>query len=203
LFSRKTNSVTINDEDTTIAQSKRQYNFREYFMVATRRITTAIALSLVALTTSFKAVSQPNSFAQTILTVHNQYRSDVNVPDLTWSDSLAQDAQQWADELAERGGDLQHSENRNGQGENLWAGTAEAFSYEDMVEGWGSEKEYFMYGTFPDVSTTGEWSDVGHYTQMIWVDTTEVGCAIASGGGNDVLVCRYSPAGNYLGQSVY
>jgi uncharacterized protein YkwD len=172
-------------------------------MVLTRRVIAAIALGLATVTTSFNASAQPNSFTQTVLSVHNQYRSEVNVPDLTWSEALAQDAQQWADELAERGGDLQHSDDRNGQGENLWAGTAGAYSYEEMVEGWGSEKEYFVYGTFPEVSTTGNWSDVGHYTQMIWGNTTEVGCAIASGGGNDVLVCRYNPAGNYLRQSVY
>ena len=141
--------------------------------------------------------------AQTLLNQHNQYRTEVNVPLLVWSDALASDAQQWANTLADQGGNLQHSENRNGQGENLWAGTAGAFSYEQMIDGWGEEQQYFRSGTFPHVSSTGNWADVGHYTQMIWRDTTKVGCAIATGGGNDILVCRYSPPGNYQGRSVY
>jgi len=171
----------------------------------TQRLLTAIAvLGLTNVTVNLTAVAQPaNDFAQRVLAVHNQYRAEVNVPDARWSNTLAQDAQQWADTLAARGGDLEHSRNRNGAGENLWAGSAGGFSYEDMVNGWGEEKQYFMAGKFPDVSTTGSWSDVGHYTQMIWRDTTDVGCAIASGGGMDVLVCRYSPAGNYQGESVY
>ena len=31
-------------------------------------------------------------------------------------------------------------------------------------------------------------------------DTGEVGCAIARGRVEDVLVCRYSDAGNYIGE---
>jgi len=51
--------------------------------------------------------------------------------------------------------------------------------------------------------STGNWADVGHYTQMIWKNTTAVGCAVATGGGMDPLVCRYSPSGNFIGQPVY
>jgi Cysteine-rich secretory protein family len=90
-----------------------------------------------------------------------------------------------------------------GQGENLWAGTAGAYSYSQMVQGWGDEKQYFRAGSFPEVSSTGNWADVGHYTQMIWKNTTAVGCAVATGGGMDVLVCRYNPSGNFIGQPVY
>jgi len=38
---------------------------------------------------------------------------------------------------------------------------------------------------------------------MVWRKTTEVGGAIATGGGNDVLVCRYSPPGNVIGEPVF
>jgi hypothetical protein len=37
---------------------------------------------------------------------------------------------------------------------------------------------------------------VGHYTQAVWNSTTSVGCATASSGDSDVLVCRYHPWGN-------
>ena len=140
--------------------------------------------------------------AQEILNAHNRYRSQVNVPPLNWSNALANDAQKWANNLASRGGQLQHARN-TGQGENLWAGTSGRFSYTQMVDLWGAERQYFRNGTFPNVSSTGDWSKVGHYTQMVWRKTTQVGCATARGGGQDILVCRYSPPGNFQGQSVY
>ena len=50
-------------------------------------------------------------------------------------------------------------------------GTHGAFSVEAMVGGWASEKRFFAAGIFPNVSRTGDWEDVGHYTQMIWPTT--------------------------------
>lgn len=143
-----------------------------------------------------------SSLQQDMLTVHNRYRAAVNVPPLSWSNELAQDAQQWANYLAAQGGGLQHS-HQSGQGENLWAGTSGAFTYQEMADRWAQEKQYYTSGTFPAVSSTGNWFDVGHYTQMIWRDTTQVGCAVATGGSRDVLVCRYGPNGNVIGQKVF
>jgi hypothetical protein len=87
-------------------------------------------------------------------------------------------------------------------GENLWMGTHGAFSVEAMVRGWASEKRFFAAGMFPNVSRTGDWEDVGHYTQMIWPTTTRVGCALASTPRIDYLVCRYATAGNIDGLAV-
>jgi len=127
----------------------------------------------------------------------------VDVPPLTWSDDLASRAQEWADRLASIGGHkLRHSENTD-EGENLWVGTSGSFTNTQMVNKWGKEKQYFVEGIFPDVSSTGNSKDVGHYTQIVWRNTKEVGCAIASAGGNDILVCRYSPQGNFHDEPVY
>jgi hypothetical protein len=70
-----------------------------------------------------------------------------------------------------------------------------------MVRDWASEKHYFRPGVFPNVSSSGNWVDVGHYTQIIWRQTTRVGCAVHQAQA-DFLVCRYSPAGNVMGQRV-
>ena len=138
-----------------------------------------------------------------ILAAHNSYRKEVGVRPLTWSDDLASHAQEWADYLASLGGEeLSHSENTD-EGENLWRGTQGRFTNTQMVDSWGEEKENFVEGTFPNVSSTGNSDDVGHYTQVVWRNTKEVGCAIASAGGNDILVCRYSPPGNFEGEVVY
>lgn len=148
------------------------------------------------------APSRQISMAQEILNAHNRYRSEVGVPHLTWSNTLASHAQQWANHLASRGGVLQHSKG-TGQGENLWMGSAGRFSYTQMIQSFGNEKRYFVGRTFPNVSSTGKWQDVGHYTQVVWRKTTQVGCAIARVNGKDILVCRYSPPGNVLRQPVF
>lgn len=138
--------------------------------------------------------------ANEILDTHNKYRSAVGVPRLTWDDNLRRQAKDWANHLA-RIGKLEHS--RSGQGENLWRGTSRKFSYTQMVDAWGSEKRYFKNGIFPDVSKTGNWKDVGHYSQMIWRNTTKAGCDGTDSGGYYYFVCRYYPPGNVRGQSAY
>ena len=140
--------------------------------------------------------------AQELLSAHNSYRSQVGSPPLTWSDTLASQAQEWANYLASNGL-FQHS-GASGEGENLWEGTSHAYSFTQMVSSWGDEGQHFVNGTFPNVSNTGRWEDVGHYTQTVWRNTTQVGCAVADGGnGNAVLVCRYSPPGNVVGEPVF
>ena len=49
------------------------------------------------------------------------------------------------------------------------------------------------------LAVSGDWSAVGHYTQIVWPTTRRVGCATASNRANDYLVCRYWPAGNVVG----
>lgn len=139
--------------------------------------------------------------ANEFLNAHNSYRSQVGVPPLTWSDTLAKQAQDWANHLSSNR-KFEHS--RSGQGENLWMGTSRKFSFTQMIGSWGGEKQYFVNGTFPNVSKTGNWAKVGHYTQVVWRNTKEVGCAGVDGrDGNYRLVCRYSPGGNVSGQRAY
>ena len=147
------------------------------------------------------APAQAENFNSILLTVQNAERERIGVPELTWNNNLAAQAQSWAESLARRGA-FEHSSGGSGQGENLWMGTAGAFSPEEMIGGFIDEVEYFQPGRFPSVSRTGNWADVGHYSQIVWPETREVGCALARGRGNDVLVCRYWPAGNVMGQQV-
>lgn len=143
----------------------------------------------------------PNAFAGRLLATHNAERVRLGIAPLKWSPVLAQQASEWADTLAARGV-FEHATDRKGAGENLWRGTTGFYSPEQMIGAFVREGAYFRAGKFPNVSTTGKWQDVGHYTQLIWPATQEVGCALARGGGKDVLVCRYFPAGNFMGQQV-
>lgn len=137
-------------------------------------------------------------FENALLGAHSDARADAGVRPLRWSAALADDARAWA-ELLSRRGVLAHAPRRPGSpvhGENLWAGTSGAHDAEDMVRAWLRERRLFHNGMFPAISTTGSWRDAGHYSQIIWHDTTDVGCGIAEGEHWEFLVCRYSPAGN-------
>lgn len=135
---------------------------------------------------------------------HNSARREVGVAALVLDADLNRQAQAYAEQLA-RTRTFQHSASgdRPGQGENLWAGTASRFTTQQQAGAWIDEKKYYIHDRFPYVSNTGRWQDVGHYTQIIWRNTTRLGCGIATGGGRDYVVCRYSPAGNFTGQFAY
>ncbi len=138
-----------------------------------------------------------------LMLAHNDARKEVGVAPLQWDERLEKHAQKYAQYLADHD-KFDHDPN-NGviewQGENLWKGTRGAFGYAQMADGWVSEKKFYKKdGIMPDVSVNGNWTAVGHYTQIIWRSTTHVGCAIASNDTDDILVCRYSPAGNVMGQ---
>jgi hypothetical protein len=138
-----------------------------------------------------------------LLALHNRERRAVGAAPLAWDPPLAAAAADYGPAL-ERLGKLAHSPlaTRPGQGENLWMGTRGAYELEEMAGGWAAEKSLFRPGVFPTVSRSGNWSDVAHYTQMIWKGTSRLGCAVHKGRKWDFLICRYSPPGNVVGQRV-
>lgn len=163
----------------------------------------AIAITGFALLPHVVRARDGSDFAARLLAAHNHERGRAGVEPLRWSGTLAQDAQGWADRLAVKG-TLAHAsqDERKSEGENLWMGTAGYYSAEDMIGGFVAERDKFKPGKFPAVSRTGKWEDVGHYSQLIWRDTKEVGCAVARNRDNDFLVCRYWPGGNWIGVEV-
>jgi hypothetical protein len=135
-----------------------------------------------------------------LLAAHNSERARFGSPSLVWDKALAGDAAKWADYMAKTDS-FEHATGNN-DGENLWMGDSGAYEPAEMVGLWVSESKLFKPGTFPAVSRSADWTDVGHYTQLIWPSTTKVGCALSRGNGNDYLVCRYDPAGNVFGSKL-
>ncbi|MDX2230240.1 MAG: CAP domain-containing protein [Leptolyngbyaceae cyanobacterium bins.349] len=167
----------------------------------TRMLALVLAGATLAVTGATLRASAQNSMAQEILNAHNKARSEVRVSPLTWSNQLAREAQAWANNLASRNA-RGHSEGktRPGQGENIWYGTSGRYSFTDMVNGWKEEKKLYRGGPV----TKNNYRAIGHYTQMTWKNTTQVGCGGADGSdGIYRLVCRYSPPGNFLGQAPF
>jgi pathogenesis-related protein 1 len=143
---------------------------------------------------SAAAAPVPGSLEQEMLTWHNSTRKQVGISALKWSPELAKTAKEWADHLIENG-QFVHSHSK--YGENLFeieGGAASAF---DVVRAWAAEvKDY-------DYRTNTCHGMCGHYTQIVWGDTREVGCAMARAHGREVWVCEYDPPGNWEGRKPY
>ncbi len=161
--------------------------------------TTATGTTVPTSATTAPATPSLTAEEQIWLATHNAARTRYGRVALQWDDTLERDARIWAQHLAQTG-TFEHSKERNGQGENLWMGTRGAYLPASMVGSWVEEEAYLKSGTFPDVSTTGNWADVGHATQILWPSTTRVGCAKASSASADYFVCRYTPPGNWRGE---
>lgn len=138
-----------------------------------------------------------------LLRAQNWYRAELGETALVWSNRLAKTAQRWAEHLAMDVHAIKHS-GAIAIGENIaMAWPPGHISLTRMVELWGDEKRYFVYAAFPDVSRTGQWRAVAHYSQLVWRKTTQVGCGFATGGGQDYLVCQYNPEGNFIGEKPF
>lgn len=142
------------------------------------------------------------SWARDMLAAHNAARSEVGAPPLQWNTDLQAHATARAGELAQIR-QLVHAprEGRGTERENILSAPI-GYSPSRMIDLWSKERGHFRPGLFPDVSDTGNWMDVAHYTQMVWPTTTEIGCGYAPGGGFNWLVCRYNPGGNKDGKPV-
>jgi uncharacterized protein YkwD len=125
---------------------------------------------------------------------HQKWRADVKSEPLRWSVDIQKKAEDYALQLAKLGL-LKHSE--SGLGENLYWFSGQAFSPSDATDAWGSEKSLYRPGT--RISNTN-YQDFGHYTQMIWHNTTEVGCGVAQSSHGTYVVCQYNPPGNFIGE---
>lgn len=150
-----------------------------------------------------RVAALPEEVPARLLAAHNAERARVGTPPLLWDDALAAEARVWAQQLVDTG-QWGHDPAMHGHGENLWTGWGgRIWTPEEMVGEWTVEKRDYVRGVFPNVSRTGDWTAVGHYTQMVWRGTTHVGCAIASRGDRSVLNCRYAPPGNIDGRRAY
>jgi hypothetical protein len=158
---------------------------------------------VVACVTSVPAIAQHGTRDRdAALAAHAGVRARVGVAPLTWSPRLAALATDWANHLCSlaRHGTavLQHRGNAH-VGENLfWQGGGEPPPVSAAVQSWADEQRFFDAR-----SGRCNGGECRHYTQLVWRNTTSVGCGAASCGANHFWVCDYEPPGNWVGQRPY
>jgi pathogenesis-related protein 1 len=141
------------------------------------------------------AAGGTSPLSREMLVAHNAVRKRVGAPPLAWSNELASYAQQWADSLL-ASGEFRHRPNPV-YGENLFDVTGASASPGEVVADWAAEARNYDY-------QSNRCRDVcGHYTQIVWAGTKQVGCAVARGPNRKVWVCNYNPPGNRVGRRPY
>lgn len=172
----------------------------------------------------------------TILAKHNTLRAKVangeeplgcsgpqpkagNMLEMRWNCQLAKVAQAWADQCSDdhdKSDDRRICDPENYVGQNLyWAWNFEpASEWDAAIEDWFSEVKDMpssLVRSFGD-NTCGTGGVIGHYTQMVWAETYEVGCGAIHHKTKyqnidwpeaKIYVCNYGPGGNWKGETVY
>ena len=131
------------------------------------------------------------------------------IPSLTWSTALASKAEAYAKKLA-KDCSLKHSGTK-GLGENLARFEGQKANPAMVVETWARELRCYTYSPFGiddcDTIKCALSNGCGHYTQIVWRNTTQVGCGVAVCGRGashqEIWVCMYKPAGNFIRQYPY
>jgi hypothetical protein len=141
---------------------------------------------------------------QGITLYHNQVRAMVQtqppLPAMKWDPNLAAYAAQWAAMCKDTDaptGLVDHNPNRQNVagysyiGENIFGAGGQATAMA-AVNAWAAEKANFTY-------PNGCSGSCGHYTQIVWRTSVNLGCALQNCAGlqfGSTIVCDYGPGGN-------
>ncbi|XP_040899181.1 Golgi-associated plant pathogenesis-related protein 1-like isoform X2 [Toxotes jaculatrix] len=131
-----------------------------------------------------------SSFQQEFLATHNSYRAKHSTPPLKLNSELSAACQEWADHLLEIDS-LDHSDTKDG--ENVFTMSSSAdfkLTGKEAVDSWYSEIEDY------DWNNPGDSESTGHFTQVVWKESTELGVGFATNGKTAFVVGQYRPAGN-------
>jgi hypothetical protein len=134
---------------------------------------------------------------------------DPPLPPVSWDAMLADAAYNYLS-LCEVDGDLvAHNDDRTQDyaalggsdyvGENIYASSGTSVEPSDAVDSWMSEQSEYDYAD-------GDFSEAGHYTQVVWRSSVRIGCAIVNCPNarySNTVLCDYAPGGNLGGQKPY
>jgi uncharacterized protein YkwD len=140
-------------------------------------------------------ISVFSQFELEALEAHNKYRTKHHVPPLNLNKELCKIAQSYAEKLLQNNS-MDYSFGKfkgNDMGENIFKCQGTEATGEMATNDWYNEvKSHNFKKDFQ--------KNTGHFTQIIWKDTKEVGFGKASRGNTYYVVANYYPPGNFLGQ---
>ncbi|XP_018326061.1 venom allergen 5-like [Agrilus planipennis] len=180
---------------------------------------------------NFVALGMNKQTRKFVLELHNGIRNRIalgkikegnngeaaNMHELVYDNELEKIAQCWANYCEKDGFRHPHDSCRktkqfNYVGQNLYLikmhfGNFTSTRFiEQSINGWYSEIKY-MDKTIIDRFHGSERGNVGHFTQMIWAETTHIGCGRTQyGKGKNfyfLFICNYGIGGNVAGDAVY
>lgn len=125
-----------------------------------------------------------------MLNYHNEIRIKNGLPPLEWDHRLATKAEEWGNWLKENYNcAIRHpTENQqelnkylpDNMGQNLYVGYStypnENWS-RNAAKGWFSECQFYDSKVMNNLGVPKNFSEVGHFTQMMWKPTKKVGCS--------------------------
>lgn len=88
---------------------------------------------------------------------------------------------------------MQHSSEKK-YGENIYWASGKAVNGKDPVDSWYSEIKQYNYKNASFSSGTG------HFTQVVWNSSLELGVGVACVGNEVYVVASYYPPGNFSGE---
>lgn len=146
-----------------------------------------------------------------IIRIHNRVRADVGTAPLKWNCDLAKFSQSWAEKDTNEHSTQQQREQifkGSSAGENLAADSSPTAAVAALHQGWIDEKQFWDAGK--QICATDK--VCGHYTQMVWKTSTDIGCGIVRNGNSlgaafkgqvSYIVCTYNPGGNMDGEKAH
>ncbi|KAL6540815.1 Cuticle-degrading protease [Orobanche minor] len=157
-----------------------------------------ILIHLLCLILTTNASAPTNELHHQFMDKQNQARKAVGLNRLVWSDTLARYAGSYAGQRREDCA-LEHS---NGPyGENIFWGSGDEWTPDQAAAAWVDEGQWYDYGS----NSCAEEQQCGHYTQIVWRNTSKIGCArvVCDDDKGVFMTCNYDPPGNYYGERPY
>jgi len=162
--------------------------------------------------------SWSHNLADDLVIAHARLRERAGLPALREDSELTASAGNAAWHIARSSGcEIYHSSTSSRMnsagfyyvGENLYKVIGMEPTGGGIADAWYAEMKDYRYGTVGESCTKGCLGranppcQTGHFTQMMWADSTSIGCAMekcSDASDTFVAVCQYGPGGNIVGE---